>query len=148
MKEPYDIAGELTALATFIDRQLEDETATRQYIAEEESARLKGTVLAMLGARDLTARRAAAMPPLESEREARELPAVKAVYEAFGADPGVGKMTPHNLRMLLDACAAAGVKVGAYEVRILEWLANYEPTTCAVMAGLITRAAAGKAAGQ
>ena len=30
--------------------------------------------------------------------------------------------------------------LGAYDRRILGWLARWEPTTCAVVAGLITRA--------
>ncbi len=80
------------------------------------------------------------MGPFQDERQARELPEVQAVYEAFRADPGAGKMTAPNLRMLLDACTAAGVRVGAYDVRILEWLATWEPATCAVIAGLIIRA--------
>ena len=42
--------------------------------------------------------------------------------------------------MLLDACADAGSQVGAYDLRILHWRANYEPATCAVVAGLIARA--------
>jgi hypothetical protein len=32
------------------------------------------------------------------------------------------------------------VTLGAYDARILAWLANYEPETCAVISGLITRA--------
>ena len=83
--------------------------------------------------------------PLETERQARELPAVRAVYEAFRASPGVGRMAPHNHRMLEDACSAAGVEPGAFDHRILLWLAGFEPTTCAVVAGLISRAAAGSA---
>lgn len=140
MQEPYDTAGELTALATWIDRMVADETADRQSIAEGASARVKDIVLAMLGARERSA--AAVTPPIETERQARQLPAVRAVYAAFDADPGPGKMTAPNLRMLLDAVGAAGVRIGAYDVRILEWLAGYEPQTCAVLAGLITRAAA------
>jgi hypothetical protein len=85
--------------------------------------------------------RPAVAGPYDTERQARETPAARAVYEAFSADPGAGKMAPHNLRMLLDAIQDAGVHIGAYDVRILEWLAGYEPATCAVIAGLITRAA-------
>jgi hypothetical protein len=88
--------------------------------------------------------------PLETERQAMELPAVRAVYEAFDADPGAGKMTPHNFLMLVRACEAAGVDLGSpssYDRRILAWLAGWEPETCAVVASLITRArAAGKGA--
>lgn len=88
----------------------------------------------------------APIPPLETERQARELPAVRAIYAAFEADPGQGKMAPLNLAMLADACVDAGIgdDLGAYDVRILEWLAGWEPATCAVVAGLITRAAEGR----
>ncbi len=78
--------------------------------------------------------------PFESDRQAAADPAVRAVYEAFAADPGAGKMTPLNERMLADACAAAGVKLGAYDQRIVTWLAGWEPQVCAVIAGLIIRA--------
>jgi hypothetical protein len=77
--------------------------------------------------------------PFDSEREARELPAVREVYAAFRADPGLGKIGP-NHRMLLDALAAAGVYLGAYDHRIAEWLANWEPQTVAVIAGWVQRA--------
>ena len=49
-------------------------------------------------------------------------------------------MAPHNLRLLLDALAAAGVYVGRYDIQIAEWLAGWEPQTVAVVAGWITRA--------
>jgi hypothetical protein len=78
--------------------------------------------------------------PFETEREARELPAVRAVYAAFEADPGAGKMAPHNRRLLGRALEAAGVDMGRYDDRIAEWLAMWEPATCAVVAGWITRA--------
>ncbi len=86
--------------------------------------------------------------PFETERQARETPAVRAVYDAFDADPGVGKMAPHNFLMLVGACEAAGVDLGSpssYDRQILAWLAGWEPQTCAVVAGLISRAhAAGR----
>ena len=88
---------------------------------------------------------AAPFAPLETERQAQELPAVRAVYEAFRASPGVGRMAPHNHRMLDEACSAARVEPGVFDHRILLWLAGFEPTTCAVIAGLISRAAAGSA---
>ena len=87
---------------------------------------------------------AAPIPPLETEQQAAELPQVRAVRDAWHADPGVGKMAPHNLRMMLAAVSAAGVPLGAYDVRILEWLAGFEPETCAVVASLIARAAEGR----
>ena len=93
--------------------------------------------------------------PFETEQQARQLPAVQAVYAAFRADPGVGRMvltildpcSPQTHEMLLSACAAAGVELGAYDRHILAWLAGWEPQTVAVIAGLISRAhEAGRAA--
>ncbi len=86
--------------------------------------------------------------PFENEREVLRLPAVRAVYEAFDADPGPGKMAPHNYRMLCEALDAAGVEVGAFDVRIVGWLAGWEPSTVAVVCGLITRASRAAAAPQ
>jgi hypothetical protein len=85
--------------------------------------------------------------PFETWKQARDTPAVRAVHEAFAADPGTAKMAPHNAAMLLGACADAGVPVGAFDSRILHWLAGFEPEACAVIAGLITRAAAAKEGG-
>ena len=78
--------------------------------------------------------------PFDTEQQARQLPAVREVYQAFRADPGVGKMAPHNLRLLLDALAAAGVYVGAYDIQIAQWVAGWEPQTVAVIAGWVQRA--------
>ncbi len=78
--------------------------------------------------------------PYETEREVTQTPQVQAVYAAFDAAPGAGRMRPHNLAMLEDACAAADVAIGAYDSRILGWLSGWEPETCAVVVGLIARA--------
>ena len=78
--------------------------------------------------------------PFETEAQARETPAVQAVWRAFDAAPGVGRMAPHNHRMLCESLAAAGVELGAYDHRIVAWLAGWEPATCAVVAGLVSRA--------
>jgi hypothetical protein len=78
--------------------------------------------------------------PFDTEEQARLLPAVRQVYAAFDADPGVGKMAPHNLRLLLDALAAAAVRVGAYDIQIAQWVAGWEPQTVAVIAGWVQRA--------
>jgi hypothetical protein len=77
--------------------------------------------------------------PFGTEAEVRALPAVQAVYAAFRADPGVGKMIGPN-HTLLDALAAAGVYLGGYDHRIAAWLANWEPQTVAVIAGWVQRA--------
>ena len=80
--------------------------------------------------------------PYETEAQARAQPAVQAVYHAFRASPGTGRMAPHNAQMLTGACATAGVAAGAYDRRILAWLASTgEPPACAVIAGLIRRSA-------
>lgn len=80
--------------------------------------------------------------PYETEQQVRELPAVRAVYEAFDRDPGRGKMAPHNERLLREALSAAGVDLGAYDLRIMSWLAGWEPQAVAVIAGWVQRAAA------
>lgn len=46
-----------------------------------------------------------------------------------------------QLRHLEAACAAAGVELGAFDRRILTWLAGWEPSTVQVVVGLIRRAA-------
>jgi hypothetical protein len=51
-----------------------------------------------------------------------------------------GVMGDANLACLREACDQAGVTLGAFDARILAWLAGWEPETCAVVAGLITRA--------
>jgi hypothetical protein len=78
--------------------------------------------------------------PFQSESEASRTEGVRAVYAAFDADPGPGKMKPHNVAMLTAACEAAGVILGAFDARQVEWLGTWEPHTCAVIAGLIIRA--------
>ena len=78
--------------------------------------------------------------PFETERQALDTPAVRAVYTTFEAAPGQGRMQPPNLAMLRAACEGADVELGAYDSRILAWLAGWEPQVCAVVAGLITRA--------
>ena len=78
--------------------------------------------------------------PFETERQALGTPAVRAVYTAFEAAPGPGRMQSPNLAMLRAACEGADVELGAYDLRILAWLAGWEPQVCAVVAGLIMRA--------
>ena len=87
--------------------------------------------------------------PFFTEAEVRELPSVQAVCAAFDADPGAGKMAPHNAAMLAAACDAAGVTLADFDRRILGWLAGWEPETVAVIASWIERAyQAGKEAGR
>ena len=65
--------------------------------------------------------------PLETQRQASDLPAVQAVYEATRTGKP-GAMTAANLAMLRAALDDAGVTPGAYEADILAWLAHWEPT--------------------
>ena len=78
--------------------------------------------------------------PFETERQARETPAVQAVYAAFDAAPRQGGMGEPNHKLLCEAISAAGVELGAHDHRIVRWLAGWEPETCAVIAGLVSRA--------
>lgn len=87
--------------------------------------------------------------PFGSEREVLGHPAVRAVYAASTPSSRPGVLAEGNHRMLLETLEAAGVELGEYDARIVAWLAKWEPQTCAVVAGLITRAAAGgEAAGR
>jgi hypothetical protein len=78
--------------------------------------------------------------PFETEQQARETPAVRAMYAAFDRAPSAGKMAPHIHRVLCEAVTEAGVELGAFDHRILLWLAGWEPQTAVVLAGIITRA--------
>ena len=111
-----------------------------------EDGRVGGTSRAAAGRGD----QLMSTDPLETERQARELPAVKAVYAEFAALSGTavaGGMDAPNLRMLEDACSASGVVTGRFERKQLRRLArDWEPEAVAVFARLIERAyAAGKA---
>ncbi len=73
--------------------------------------------------------------PIETERQAADL-----VRHITASPPGAGAWTDGNHQLLEDTCRATGVRFGAYDHRILLWLAEWEPSTCAVVAGLIRRA--------
>jgi hypothetical protein len=71
--------------------------------------------------------------PFETEYEAR------ASVQHILSSP-TEAMTDGNLRLLEDACRAAGAELGKWDHRIVVWLAGWEPSAVAVIAGLITRA--------
>jgi hypothetical protein len=73
--------------------------------------------------------------PFETEREV-----AATVRHIYDSPPGTGAWTDGCHRLLEGACLAAGVQLGAYDHGILLWLAGWEPSTVAVVAGLITRA--------
>ncbi|MDT4934058.1 MAG: hypothetical protein QOK11_1950 [Pseudonocardiales bacterium] len=61
--------------------------------------------------------------------------------EAIGLrDWEPGSYRPRSELALLEACAAAGVQLGAYDRKILGWLAGFEPQACAVIANIVLRA--------
>lgn len=81
--------------------------------------------------------------PYETEQQVRaDCDWARRVPVAAGSH-----ITPNTTR-LLRACTDAGVDLGAYDWRIIDWLATWEDTTVQVVAGLIARAyAAGVQAG-
>ena len=80
--------------------------------------------------------------PFETEGQAR------AAAQA-AADPGMGPIKASGNRKLLGrVCEAAGVAMGRWDDRIVEWVSIFEPSTVAVIAGWVGRAyEAGLAAG-
>jgi hypothetical protein len=76
--------------------------------------------------------------PYETERQARA--DVAGVYAQRAQSNRRGVMSEANLAYLREACDRTNVTVGAFDARILAWLAGWEPETCAVLAGLVTRA--------
>jgi hypothetical protein len=62
-----------------------------------------------------------------------------SLWETRGRDTGM-TMTAANTADL--AAELSGVELGAYDQKIIAWLAGYEPATIAVICGLIRRARA------
>lgn len=80
--------------------------------------------------------------PYETDREAGE--DARPVYGAMRTGP-VGSMAAANERKLVDACREAGVELGAYDRRIITWLAGWDPETVQVVVGIVSRARRGGA---
>jgi hypothetical protein len=67
--------------------------------------------------------------PFETEREARA-----AAHEVVRPEPGWSILhKSQNLFVLEQACERAGVELGAYDKRILDWLSGFEDSICAVV---------------
>ena len=76
--------------------------------------------------------------PFETEREART-----AAHQVVRPEEGWSILhKSQNLFVLEQACEAAGVELGAFDRRILDWLSGFEDSICAVVAGLVARAVA------
>lgn len=72
------------------------------------------------------------IPPLESEAEARALPAVRAIYEANRE--GRAALAEGNAAAL--RVALTGIDLGAWEDHLVGWFAGWEPH---VIAGAMCR---------
>jgi hypothetical protein len=84
--------------------------------------------------------------PFERQRQAAD--SVRHIYDAMHASTRRGVMAEEEYKLLNSACTEAGIELGAYDHRILTWLAGWEAETCAVVAGLITRASEARGAVQ
>lgn len=85
--------------------------------------------------------------PYETEADALAGPVrqeIRALHESghHGNDEIGRVVIGAQLRHLEAACADAGVELGAFDRRILSWLAGYEASTVQVIIGLIARAGA------
>ena len=68
----------------------------------------------------------------------------RPVYDAYRATYERGLMDRTNAERLAVALATARVELGAYDERIMVWLAGWEPEVVQVVIGWIERAAAGR----
>jgi hypothetical protein len=73
--------------------------------------------------------------PYETEGQA-----VEVCRDAYGHPHTPGHMGMVNRARLAEACDAAGVELGAYDMRVLDWVTRWEPEVVAVVAGVILRA--------
>lgn len=84
--------------------------------------------------------------PYELERDTDASPLLR---EVAGVTPGRGAYELIVMRHLVGAARAANVDLGAYDVRVLSWLADRAPETAQVVIGLVSRAyAAGQKEGR
>lgn len=88
--------------------------------------------------------------PYQTRQEAADSPMaqeVRGVHDA-GRFPDAADHLPTpaqiRSRYLKEACVAAGVELGAFDQRIVDWLAGWEDPTVQVVIGLISRAHAGQ----
>jgi hypothetical protein len=79
------------------------------------------------------AHRARVSGPYDTERDAIR----DSLWYAQGREGDIGVANRTHLMYALS-----GVALGAHDRRILDWLAGYEPSTVAVICGLISRARA------
>lgn len=76
--------------------------------------------------------------PFETEREAHA-----AAHQVVRPEPGWSILHKSQNRFVVEqACESAGVELGVYDRQIIDWLAGFEDSMCAVVAGLVARAVA------
>jgi hypothetical protein len=81
--------------------------------------------------------------PFKNEREALATRAATLVQAAYDAHPDDRTAASRErLRLLTEACEAAGVALGDYDLRLFGWLSQWETGQCVALAGIIRRAAA------
>lgn len=73
--------------------------------------------------------------PYETEHQAAE-----TTRDAYGHPLVPGHMRAFNRARLAAAITSADVELGAYDLRVLDWMTKWEPEMCAVLAGIIARA--------
>ena len=66
--------------------------------------------------------------------------AIKHWRHITGLPPGTGPRPSASVQLVEDACAAAGVELGAYDREVVASLADCEPWVAVAFAGLICRA--------
>jgi hypothetical protein len=66
---------------------------------------------------------------------------LEAIGSTGQSDWAPGTHRDRNLNRLTSAAANAGVELGSYDMRILTWLAGFEPQAVEVIAAIVDRAA-------
>jgi hypothetical protein len=79
--------------------------------------------------------------PFDSERQALATRSAALIRAAFDAHPGVGASVPESLKVMTDACEAAGVDLGKLDLSFLQGVAWGETFYSVSLAGMIARAA-------
>lgn len=78
--------------------------------------------------------------PFDTERQALATRAAASIKAAFDANPGVGASVPECLKVMTDACEAAGIALGRLDLSFLQGVAWRETSDAVSLAGMITRA--------
>jgi hypothetical protein len=84
--------------------------------------------------------------PFDTREQVTSLAAVRITYDLMHASDARTVAPLRNGKVIIDAFITADLPLGEYDHRIVNWLTNWEPEICAVIASWISRAhAAGSA---